>query len=146
MEKCSLLFMTPDKREVLCAEARYLHRSLFYRYPTENLVDAYLRAHIEIPDLRAIDTRQLGTVNLVVKHSLDAVGIEPWLRVKVRRHALSAKLLLIAYLAECDAGHPEFVRHVTGGWLALASMGNAVLISIFRLLRGRIQKAWHGLV
>ncbi len=139
-------FMIPDERETLCTEARYLHCCLFNRYPTDNFIDAYIRAHTDISDLRAIDARQLRTVSLIVVCNLDAVGIEPWLRIKVKRHALSAKLLLIAYLAECDVRHPEFVRHNPSGRLALVSMGSAVLIAIFRLLRGRIQKAWHGLV
>jgi hypothetical protein len=105
-----------------------------------------VRAHADIPDLGTIDERELRTVQIIVAHRLDAVGIEPLLRGKGRRHALSAKLLLLAYLAECDARHPEFMRCATNGPKALVSMGSAALMAVFRLLRGHVQKAWHGLV
>jgi hypothetical protein len=138
--------MTPGEREMLCEEARYLHVRLFRQCSADSILDAYVRAHVEIPDLRAIDERELRTVRIIVAHRLDAVGIEPWLRRKRTRHALSAKILLLAYLAECDACHPEFSRRAYDGRMALANMGCAVLASVFRLLRGRLQKVWHGLV
>jgi hypothetical protein len=138
--------MTPDARGMLCEEASYLHHRIFGRCATDNLIDAYVRAHAEIPDLLAIDERQLRTVQVIVEHCLDAVGIEPWLRGKKIRHALSAKTLLLAYLAECDACHPEFSRCVSDGRLALVDMGSATFAAVFQLMRGRIQKAWYGLV
>ena len=131
---------------MLYEEAKYLHISMFGRYPSNNIFDYYVRAHAEILDLRVFDARQLKTVEAVVAHRLDAVGIEPWLRRKKIRHALSAKMLLIAYLAECDASHPEFSRCASNGRMALINMGCFVLNAGFGLLRGRIQKAWHGLV
>lgn len=138
--------MTRGLRETLCEEARYLHGRMFRRCPADNLVDAYVHAHTEIRDLRAIDERQLRTVQIIVARRLDAVGIEPWLRGKGIRHALSAKLLLLAYLAECDTRHLEFMRGTTAGRIALVSMGRATIMAIFRLIRGYVQKAWHGLV
>lgn len=138
--------MTPGEREMLCEEARYLHLRLFRRCSADSILDAYVRAHAEIPDLRAIDEQQLRTVRIIVARRLDAVGIEPWLRRKRTRHALSAKTLLLVYLAECDACHPEFSRRAADGRMALANMGCAALAALFRLLRGRVQKAWHGLV
>jgi hypothetical protein len=133
-------------RKMLYEEARYLHLSMFRRCPADNVVDAYVRAHAEIPDLLAVDERQRRTVRLIVARRLDAAGIEPWLRGKRIRHSLSAKIMLLAYLAECDACHPEFARRVPDRWIALANMGSAALTAIFRLMRGRLQKAWYGLV
>ena len=134
------------EKKVLCAEARYLHHRLFGRDPSDNLVDAYVRAHTEIPELYAADARQLSSVNFIVSRGLDAVGIEPWFRGKARRHALSAKLLLLCFLAECGASHPEFTRRAASDRMALARISNTTLTAILRLLRGRVQKGWHGLV
>lgn len=133
-------------RETLCKEARYLHSRMFRRCPADDLVDAYVRAHSEIRDLRALDERQLRTVRIIVVRRLDAVAIEPWLRGKGIRHALSAKLLLLAYLAECDTGHREFLRGTSNGRIALVSMVHATMMAFFRLIRGYVQKARHGLV
>jgi hypothetical protein len=131
---------------MLCEEARYLHISLFRRYPSNVISDAYVSAHAEIPDLCVFDERQIKTVHAVVVHRLDAVGIEPWLRGKRVRHALSAKMLLLVYLAECDACHPEFSRCASTGRMALLNIGCAALKAGLCLLRGRIHKAWYGLV
>ena len=138
--------MTPGEREMLCIEARYLHVRLFRQCSSDSILSAYVSAHAEIPDLHAIDEHELRTVRIIVAHRLDAVGIEPWLRRKRTRHALSAKILLLAYLAECDACHLEFSRSVYDGRMAFAKMGCAVLSSIYPLLRGRLQKVWYGLV
>ena len=138
--------MTPGERDILREEARYLHRSMFRRSSPDDLVETYVRAHAEIPDLRAIEERQRRTVQFIVGRGLDAVSIEPWLRGKGMRHALSVKILLLAYLAECDTRHLEFIRLRSDGRWVLASMGFTMLIAFSRLLRGYIQKAWHGLV
>ena len=138
--------MTPGERDILCEEARYLHRCMFRRSSPNGLVEAYVRAHAELPDLRVIDERQRRTVHYIVVRRLDAFSIEPWLRCKGTRHALSAKILLIAYLAECDARHPEFVRRQSNRQGALASIGFTTIIAFLRLFRGYVQKAWHGLV
>jgi hypothetical protein len=131
---------------MLYDEARYLYFSIFRRAPSDDLFEAYVRAHSEISDLRVFDERQLKTVQAVVVHSLDAVGIEPWFRGKKIRHALSTKMLLLAYLAECDACHLEFSRCGSNDRMALLHMGCAALKAGFCLLRGRIQKAWYELV
>lgn len=132
--------------ESLCKEARYLHGRMFRSCPAANIVDAYVHAHTEIRDLRTLDERQLRTVQIIVAHHLDAVGIEPWLRDKGIRHALSTKLLLLAYLAECDTRHLEFMRGTSDGRIALVRMGRTTLMAIFRLICGYVQKAWYGLV
>jgi hypothetical protein len=131
----------------LQAEVCYLHRQLFHRAPNDGLVSAYLRVHADLPELHSLDPQQLHTVRTVVTRRLDALGIEPWLRDKSKkRHALSVKLLLLSYLAETDASHPEYTRHgrvVQGVW---ACMLLTTLSAVFRLLRGRVQAARHGLV
>jgi len=138
--------MAPAADGALRVEARYLHWRLFSRDPPRDLINAYLRAHAEIPGLSAIDPRQLRTVALIVNRRLDAAGIEPWLRGGHHRHALSIKLSMLTYLAECDAGHPEFARLSAGRGRAPLSMGLAATSAVFVLLRGRMQMAWHGLV
>lgn len=140
------VIMTRGLHETLCKEVRYLHGRMFRSCPAANFVDAYVHAHIEIFDLRALDARQLRTVNMIVAHRLDAVAIEPWLRGKGIRHALSTKLLLLAYLAECDTRHLEFMRGTSDGRIALVSMGRATFMATFRLICGYVQKAWYGLV
>jgi hypothetical protein len=131
---------------MLWEEAKYLHICMFRRHPSNVIFEAYIRAHAEIPDLCVFDERQLKTVRAVVVQCMDAVGIEPWLRGKRVRHALSAKMLLLAYLAECDSCHPEFSRRASVGRMAVVNMGCAALKAGLCLLRGRIQKAWYGLV
>jgi hypothetical protein len=138
--------MTPVESALLRDEAKYLHLSMFSQYPSNVISDAYVRAHTEIPELRLFDEQQLKTVQIVIAHNLDALGIEPWLRGKKSRHALGAKILLLAYLAECDASHPEFSRCASTARMAFINMGLAALKAGLSLLRGRIHKQWYGLV
>lgn len=135
--------MDPGELAGLRQEAEYLHRCLFRREASPPLVDGYLRAHAAMPELRAGCVEQMLTVRIIVVKRLDAVSIEPWLRGGRSRHALSAKLLLVAYLAECDGHHREFSRRSGGGWFNIIHSG---LLAGISLLRGRFQKARHGLV
>lgn len=135
-----------DERGALGEESAYLYRCMFGRSPTDTLVDAYVRAHAEIGDLRALDALQLNTVHVIVAQRLDAVGIEPCLRGKEMRHALSSKMLLLGYLAECEGANPEFSRRAAAGRMALVKMSMATLAALFRLLRGYAQKVRHGLI
>lgn len=132
--------------EMLRKEAEYLHFSMFRRCSTDNILNAYVRAHAEIPNLGTASEQQIRTVRVIVSRRLDALGIEPWLRDKKVRHLLGAKILLVAYLAECDACHTEFSRRNSGGRMALAKIVHATLMAVLRLLRGRIQKALYGLI
>lgn len=136
----------PTTDGTLRVEARYLHWRLFSRDPSWDLINAYVRAHAEIPGLSAIDPQQLRTLALIVSRRLDAAGIEPWLRNGSCRHALSIKLSMLTYLAECSAGHPEFNRRSARRARAPLKMGLVVTSAVFALLRGRMQIAWHGLV
>lgn len=124
----------------------YLHRELFRTDPPPELVSNYLRVHAEIPAFRLFEEGELRTVRTVVERRLDAVGIELWLRTRQnRRHALSAKLLLLSYLAECDARHNEFSRRSSGLCRAIARMCLAIITAAGSGLRGRFQIAWYGL-
>ena len=95
--------------------------------------------------MKATDN-ELRTMEAIVEKHLDALGIEPWLRVGSTRHLLSRKLLLIAYLAECDAQHPEFRRAANGRFLSLVQLCLSTTSGVWHLLRGRRQKALYGLL
>jgi hypothetical protein len=143
-ERATLLVSAEN--EALRLEAQYLHLRLFGRDPSKALIDAYLHVHADIPELGTADSEQLRTVRVIVTRHLDPLGLEPWLRNGNKRHALSIKLLLLSYLSECDANHPEFVRCRNGKSHTLLSMGLTSISAIFALFRGRFQMAWHGLL
>ena len=130
----------------LANEVNYLHRLWFGRSPSFELVEAYLSAHVELADLRDAPASEQRTVECVVGRRLDALGIEAWLRTSGTRHLLSRKLLLIAYIAECDSQHPEFTPPATGRAGSLLVLGLAGLRAGARLIRGRFEIARHGLV
>lgn len=127
-------------------EVKYLHYQLFRRLPESNIIDYYIRAHTEIQELSKLNEQELQTVQFIVTHGLDAVGIEPWLRNKRLRHALSVKLLLLTYLAECDTKHSEFCRNNPSKKAAILQMGCAVFFAALRLIRGFTQKVRYGLI
>ena len=112
----------------------------------QKLLDLYTQAHSELLNLALASDVELRTMRLVIERNLDALGIEPWLRSSSGRHLLSRKLLLIAYLAECDATHPEFRQAARSRAIGYVLLGQIGAVAIFRLLRGRIQKALHGLL
>jgi hypothetical protein len=130
----------------LIQEVKVLHLQFFHCVAPQGLIDGYLRFHMESPDLVRASTGELRTVDVIIRKRLDALGIEPWLRVGSKRHLLSRKLLLIAYLAECDAAHPEFRRTVNGRIRSLGRLCMSALSAVGHLLRGRLQKAFYGLL
>lgn len=130
----------------LTDEVNYLHRLWFGRSPSPGLVAAYLAAHSDRADLFTAPASQQRTVQRVVQRRLDALGIEQWLRTPGTRHVLSRKLLLMAYIAECDALHHEFTAPATGHSGSLFGLGLAGLRAVTRLIRGRIEISVHGLV
>jgi hypothetical protein len=132
--------------ETLCAEAAFLHQQFFGRAATPAFISTYCQAHAEIADLSAANADELRTVQRVFAKRLDACGLEPWLRHGTRRHLLSRKLMLVAYLAECDGEHSEFRRAETGRWRSWRALSQAGLKGLFRLLRGWWQKTRYGLV
>lgn len=130
----------------LTREAEILHRQFFRRDAPLGLIEGYTRAHAELPDIARASDSELRTVRIVIERGLDALGIEPWLRSGPERHLLSRKLLLIAFLAECDAAHPEFRQEMDGRFRSLAQLGRSGALAVIRLIRGRLQKAFHGLL
>lgn len=131
---------------VLEEECRYLYSCFFKREAPAGLVHEYVRAHRELPALRDYPEEDGRTLRRIVEKRLHAVAIEPWLRRKGSRHALTRKLLLLAFLAEAGGGHSEFSRRASGpllGWLALA--GNGVM-GVVDLALGYAEKTFYGLV
>jgi hypothetical protein len=136
----------PDESEMLLEELRYLYALIFHRCPTNKILESYVRAHAEIVDFRDADKSQLKTVRIIVINRLDAIGIEPFFRGREIRHILSAKMLLLAYLAECEGTHSEFSHDNSCGHMALVSIFYAVIEATIHVMRGCIQKALYGLV
>ncbi len=134
------------KEITLAHEAEVLHRLFFLTEPPSGFSEAYVQAHVASRGFAEAEECELRTVSIVVERSLDALGIEPWLRGRPRSHLLSRKLLLIAYLAECDAAHLEFRREERGRLRAFARLGRAGFSAAVRLARGRLQIAMYGLV
>lgn len=130
----------------LMREVELFHRRLFNREATHRFIESYRRAHAELPDLACASDDELRTVRIIIEKNLDAVGIEPWLRSMPRRHLLSRKLLLIAYLAECDAAHPEFRQEVKGRISSLVQLCMSSAWAAIHLLRGRFQKFLYELL
>lgn len=132
-----------SRQAELRQEARHLHRCLFRLEALPSTIAYYLQVHVMLPELRDAQPEQLRTVQKIVAARLDAVAIEPWLRRGKRRHALTSKLLLLAYLAECGGQHSSLMRRDAGGCLSLLV---DVLRGGFGLLRGRFQKVRYGLL
>ena len=89
---------------------------------------------------------ELRTMQIIINKKLDALGIEPWLRTRSSRHLLSRKLLLIAYLAECDATHPKFRKEVKGRFRSLVQLFTNCVLAAFHLLKGLFEKTLYGLL
>ena len=130
----------------LTREVELLHRQFFRRDAPQGLVKEYMRAHAEFPDIARASESELRTVRIIIEKKLDALGIEPWLRTGPERHLLARKLLLIAYLAECDTEHPEFRLEVKGRVRSLLQLCKSGALAGIILLNGRYQKALYGLL
>ncbi len=130
----------------LSHEVQVLHQQFFRNPAPPALVGQYLRFHVVSPMLVQATPRELLTVATIVHKRLDALGIEPWLRGGVQRHLLSRKLLLIAYLGECDAAHRGFRRAVSGRMPSCLQLCGAGMLGAWHLLAGRLQKAIYGLL
>lgn len=137
--------MTTDQIN-LTREVEVLHRQFFQRDAPHEFIEGYLRIHAELPDMARASDSELRTVKIIIKKELDALGIEPWLRSGPERHLLTRKLLLIAYLAECDSAHPEFRQEVRGRVRSLAQLCRSTALAATHLLRGRLQKALYELL
>ena len=130
----------------LSHEVQVLHQQFFQSPAPPALIDKYLRFHAESSTLVQATPQELRTVATIVHKRLDAFGIEPWLRGGAQQHLLSRKLLLIAYLGECDAEHLGFRRAVSGRLPSFLLLCGAALWGGGHLLTGRLQKAMYGLL
>ena len=131
---------------LLDTECRYLYSCLFRTSAPSRIIQKYVLAHKELPSLRECPAQEYATVQTIVDRRLDATAIEPWLRRKGNRHALTQKLLLLAYLAERDGVREEFSRRAQGrvrGWVALifGGMKGLALLAV-----GYAEKRVYGLV
>ena len=139
--------MPNNYSDLLRLEATYLYNCLFHQAASENLLAGYVKAHQKIQALRSIQPKQQVGITQIVTRQLDAVGIEFWLRSGEPRHALSCKLLLLIYLAECGGQlSSQLVRgSSTQGylwWKIALDLGRTG----FYTLRGGYQKLRYGLV
>jgi len=126
-------------------EVTFFHQHMFARIPSESLVNSYLSAHRYLPELRRIEPAQIRLIQKIISEQLSVMGIEPWLRTKGDRHPITSKLLLISYLSECDACHPEFNRKhhcKEHGLLAIIRQG---IKGVFCLIHGRLEMIRHGI-
>jgi len=130
----------------LTHEVEVLHRQLFRFDAPQRLTEHYIRCHTEVPELMQCKDSERRTVKLIIDKDLNALGIEPWLRIGLSRHLLTRKLLLIAYIAECDAEHPEFREEARGHIRSLVKVFNSSTLALFHLLWGLIQKNIYGLL
>jgi hypothetical protein len=130
----------------LLHEVQVLHLQFFRCAAPKTLIDGYLRFHAESPNMVYATQDEHQTVATVVNKRLDALGIEPWLRGGSPRHLLSRKLLLIAYLAECDAAHPDYRQAVRGCLRSFLQLGSSALVGGWHLLKGRLQMVAYGLL
>lgn len=130
----------------LSREVQLLHQQFFRSPAPPALIVQYLRFHAESPTLVQATPQELRTMATIVHWRLDALGIEPWLRGGAQRHLLSRKLLLIAYLGECDAAHLGFRQAVSGRLPSSLHLFGAALRGVWHLFAGRLQKAVYGLL
>lgn len=128
----------------LKSEVGHLFACLFGEASQLQLVERYICAHKNIMELRDFPDVELRTVRIIVNKRLNAAMIEPWLRRKNRRrHAVSAKLLLLVYLAECgDESSGALRRGAQGRFQVVFAATRGVL----GLLGGFYLKLRHGLV
>ena len=127
-------------------EVKILHRQFFLCDASDGLIENYMRAHAELPDLARASDSELRTVRIIIEKGLNALGIEPWLRTGKERHLLSRKLLLIAYLAECDAEHPKFRQEIKGSLRGFIQLFRCSGLGAIHLINGRFQKALYELL
>ena len=130
----------------LSQEVQILHQQFFLNPAPPALIDRYLQFHTESSTLVEATPQELRTVATIVYKRLDALGIEPWLRGGEQRHLLSRKLLLIAYLGECDAAHLGFRQAAIGRLPSCVQLCGTAVRGAWHLLVGRLQKAMYGLL
>lgn len=133
----------PFSGQDISEEAAYFYCALFREQLPENIRGLYCKAHAALPDEFASTAREAHTVTAIMRHALDPVGIEPWLRKKNAHHLLTRKLLLLAYLHECGGGRVSVADGRLGGGL---DMFLTICGAAFSLTRGLLQKRRYGLL
>ena len=136
----------PVTRSSLKHEAEVLHRQFFRCNAPDRLIENYIRVHEEQPELLMDCSKESRTVKIIVEKNLDALGIEICLRTGSKRHLLSRKLLLLAYLAECDGLHPKFRQVAKGRVHSLMQLCASIISAAFHWFKGKCQMAIYGLV
>jgi hypothetical protein len=116
----------------LTSECIFLYKCMFGRPPSGQFMQHYLDAHCARPELCSSSYLENATLQKLQAKNLNAVCIEPWLRRINQNHPLTAKLLLITYIAECDSRHPEFNRNTKGCLLGKCQL-------LLELVRGAVQ-------
>jgi len=130
----------------LSHEVKVLHRQFFKSDAPKELIKNYIKCHSDMPEMTDAKDSEFRTVRIVIEKELDALGIEPWLRSGSTRHLLSRKILLISYLAECDALHLEFRKEVRGFFCCLVYLFRILASGGFHLSQGFLQKVIYGLL
>ncbi|MDD2768532.1 MAG: hypothetical protein PHT19_07340 [Methylococcus sp.] len=124
-------------------EAEHFYCCLFGSEAPPALIMHYLAVHQCLTELSEVSVEHSRTLRIIIGRRLNAAAIEPWLRRKGRRHALTAKLLLVVYLAECGSGHIGFSRHVR---VERGALIFAALRGLAGLCHGYYLRRYHGLV
>lgn len=129
-------------------EAIFFYEGLFKRCPNQKVVSNYVKAHLELPELRNLDKSELLSVRTIIQKQLNFIGIEPWLRSKnlTRRHALTVKMLLLMYLAECSGDSRVFSREpISLGTLFHLRLIFTGISSALVMVHGLAQKKIYGI-
>ncbi len=142
-------YISPDLSSAvilfLREECNHFYRCFFGRLPTTQFVNQYLVAHSAIDGLLNPACLHDKSIELILLHKLHAVNIEPWLRTANPRHPLTTKLLLIAYIAECDGSHPVFTRKSSGKLIGKLILLWDSIKSGVNLLHGFVAVKIYGL-
>lgn len=143
--RSSMSLLEESDLAALRAECTFFYRCMFGRDPTDRFIQYYLDVHTSRSELCTPEFLNNQSVKVIKHKKLNAVHIEPWLRKPGKNHPLSAKLLVITYVAECDATHSEFSRSATGIVLGKFHLFFRLVVAAFQLMHGYILVKRYGL-
>jgi hypothetical protein len=92
-------------------ECDFFYFLMFNRQASASVVENYLNAHQQLAALIPSGESEQATINKIVQARLNAISIEPLLRLRKKNHLLTKKIAFLSYIAEADATHSEFSRH-----------------------------------
>jgi len=133
-----------QSKEELTDEVVYFHKSMFGFEPNLELIRHYVSANQQCSELHA-DSCEIELIHHLIKKKLNVLAPESALRCRVNRHLLTRKMILLAYIAECDDVHRHSYDLSVSSfyfWIILPFWGAR---AIFRLLLGKILVARFGL-